>query len=203
MGGKNGSGRGSIQGRLITEIRRRIIAGEIPPGVNISELALAEEFGVSRTPVRETFKQLHTEGLIEIRQSATGTDSYLGEFSMLLAKRARSVAIPSLEIDQPNVRRAAHSSSVGPIDEAQIFYLESRGIPPDEARSRGDSRTIQRTLAASGRCSGLPAPRQSNRHRACGIGTSRACLSRRRATPLWQSGHPRRYVRFRRFYRRS
>jgi Fe-S cluster assembly protein SufD len=27
-----------------------------------------------------------------------------------------------------------HSSSVGPIDEAQLFYLESRGIPPDEAR---------------------------------------------------------------------
>ena len=67
MGSKNGSDNGSIQGRLITEIRRRIIAGEIQPGVNISELALAEEFGVSRTPVRETFKQLQTEGLIEIR----------------------------------------------------------------------------------------------------------------------------------------
>ena len=31
-------------------------------------------------------------------------------------------------------RRAAHASSVGPIDESQLFYLESRGIPPDEAR---------------------------------------------------------------------
>ena len=46
----------------------------------------------------------------------------------------RSVAIPSLEIDQPDCRRAAHASSVGPIDESQLFYLESRGIPPDEAR---------------------------------------------------------------------
>jgi Fe-S cluster assembly protein SufD len=53
---------------------------------------------------------------------------------MNLSKDARSVAIPSLEIDQPDCRRAAHSSSVGPIDEAQLFYLESRGIPPDEAR---------------------------------------------------------------------
>jgi DNA-binding GntR family transcriptional regulator len=34
--------------------------------VNISALALAEESGVSRTPVRETFKQLQTEGLVEI-----------------------------------------------------------------------------------------------------------------------------------------
>jgi len=27
-----------------------------------------------------------------------------------------------------------HSSSVGPVDELQLFYLESRGIPPDDAR---------------------------------------------------------------------
>ena len=53
---------------------------------------------------------------------------------MNLSKAARSVAIPSLEIDQPDCRRAAHASSVGPIDETQLFYLESRGIPPDEAR---------------------------------------------------------------------
>ena len=53
---------------------------------------------------------------------------------MNLSKAARAVAIPSLEIDQPDCRRAAHSSSVGPIDETQLFYLESRGIPPDEAR---------------------------------------------------------------------
>jgi Fe-S cluster assembly protein SufD len=44
------------------------------------------------------------------------------------------VAIPSLEIDQPDCRRAAHSSSVGPIDEGQLFYLETRGIEALEAR---------------------------------------------------------------------
>lgn len=76
----------------------------------------------------------YIKGLIEIARSATGTDSYLGEFGMLLTKRSRSVTIPSLEIDQPNVRRAAHSSSVGPIDEAQVFYLMSRGVDRDSAR---------------------------------------------------------------------
>jgi Fe-S cluster assembly scaffold protein SufB len=74
------------------------------------------------------------KGLITIERSAVGTDSYLGEFGMNLSKAARAVAIPSLEIDQPDCRRAAHSSSVGPIDPIQLFYLESRGIPPDEAR---------------------------------------------------------------------
>ncbi len=74
------------------------------------------------------------KGMIVIEKTAVGTDSYLGEFGMNLSKATRSVAIPSLEIDQPDCRRAAHSSSVGPIDETQLFYLESRGIPPDEAR---------------------------------------------------------------------
>ena len=74
------------------------------------------------------------KGMIVIEKSAVGTDSYLGEFGMNLSKATRSVAIPSLEIDQPDCRRAAHASSVGPIDESQLFYLESRGIPPDEAR---------------------------------------------------------------------
>ncbi len=76
----------------------------------------------------------YLKGLIIIDKTAVGTDSFLGEFGMNLSKDARSVAIPSLEIDQPDCRRAAHSSSVGPIDETQLFYLESRGIPPDEAR---------------------------------------------------------------------
>ena len=76
----------------------------------------------------------YLKGLITIEKGAIGTDSFLGEFGMNLSKAARSVAIPSLEIDQPDCRRAQHASSVGPIDEAQLFYLESRGIPPDDAR---------------------------------------------------------------------
>jgi Fe-S cluster assembly scaffold protein SufB len=76
----------------------------------------------------------YMKGLIQIEKTAIGTDSYLGEFGMNLSRAARAVAIPSLEIDQPDCRRAAHSSSVGPIDESQLFYLESRGIDPDDAR---------------------------------------------------------------------
>ncbi|MEO5663414.1 MAG: GntR family transcriptional regulator [Nocardioides sp.] len=41
--------------------------GAVGPGLNLSELALAQEFGVSRTPVREALKQLQSEGLVEIR----------------------------------------------------------------------------------------------------------------------------------------
>jgi Fe-S cluster assembly scaffold protein SufB len=76
----------------------------------------------------------YIKGLIDIPYSGRGTDSFLGEFSMLLQKTARSVTIPSLEIDQPDCRRAMHSSSVGPIDENQVFYLMTRGLSEDAAR---------------------------------------------------------------------
>ena len=58
---------GSRQARVIAEMRRRIITGEAKSGALLSEIALAEELGVSRTPVREALKQLQTEGLVEIR----------------------------------------------------------------------------------------------------------------------------------------
>ncbi len=66
----NGSalqGSGSIQARVIAEMRQRIINGRLEPGALLSELALADEFGVSRTPVREALKQLQTEGLVDVR----------------------------------------------------------------------------------------------------------------------------------------
>jgi len=58
---------GSRQSRVISEMRQRIITGAAASGALLSEVALAEEFGVSRTPVREALKQLQTEGLVEIR----------------------------------------------------------------------------------------------------------------------------------------
>ena len=75
----------------------------------------------------------YLKGLITIDRSAIGTDSYLGEFGLLLSRQARSVAIPSLEIDQPDCRRAQHASSVGPMDETAVFYLASRGLDLEEA----------------------------------------------------------------------
>ena len=49
-------------------------------------------------------------------------------------KGAQVALVVFEDLQCPDCRRAAHSSSVGPIDETQLFYLESRGIPPDEAR---------------------------------------------------------------------
>jgi DNA-binding GntR family transcriptional regulator len=59
--------RENIQASVATRLRDRITAGRLHSGAPLSEVTIAGEFGVSRTPVREALKQLQTEGLVEIR----------------------------------------------------------------------------------------------------------------------------------------
>jgi DNA-binding GntR family transcriptional regulator len=51
---------------LADKIRIEILSERIPPGEKITEQAMAEQFGVSRTPVREAFRLLEAEGLIKL-----------------------------------------------------------------------------------------------------------------------------------------
>lgn len=57
-------------------LRQRIFSGELMPGAWIDELKLAEEFGISRTPLREALKVLATEGLVtmKVRRGAYVTE---------------------------------------------------------------------------------------------------------------------------------
>jgi FeS assembly protein SufD len=73
------------------------------------------------------------KGMVKIKKGAKNSHSYLAHHAMLLDKRARSDAIPGLDIDTNEVK-ATHSASVAQIDEDQIFYLEARGLPKDEAK---------------------------------------------------------------------
>lgn len=66
--------RGPIRGARSGELRRAVLeriseaitSGRYPPTTPLSEAALAEEFEVSRTPVREALKQLQAEGLVRV-----------------------------------------------------------------------------------------------------------------------------------------
>ncbi|WP_102159227.1 GntR family transcriptional regulator [Zhihengliuella halotolerans] len=52
---------------LLDRVRDLVLGGAYPPGAPLSEVLLSDEFGVSRTPIREALKQLQHEGLVEIR----------------------------------------------------------------------------------------------------------------------------------------
>jgi len=49
------------------ELRQQILYLKLPPGCAISEIETAEKYNISRTPVRDAFKCLEREGLLEIR----------------------------------------------------------------------------------------------------------------------------------------
>ena len=73
------------------------------------------------------------KGMIKIVNAAKNSKSYLAHHAMILERTAKSDGVPSLEIDNNEVR-ATHSASVTQIDEEQLFYLEARGLAPDEAK---------------------------------------------------------------------
>ena len=58
------------------ELKRQILIGEIAPGTRMMEVELADEMGVSRTPVREAIRKLEKEGLVSIepRRGAYASD---------------------------------------------------------------------------------------------------------------------------------
>jgi DNA-binding GntR family transcriptional regulator len=63
--GPNGE-RSALVDEIAAAIRQRIMSGEIAIGAQLRQAELASELGVSRTPVREALRQLHTSGLIEV-----------------------------------------------------------------------------------------------------------------------------------------
>jgi Fe-S cluster assembly protein SufD len=72
------------------------------------------------------------EGLIEIIEGAQGTNTYLQTHSLMLSKDAKLDAIPSLIVKTDDVS-ASHGGTVGEVDEDQVFYMRTRGIPREEA----------------------------------------------------------------------
>ncbi len=57
----------TLREKILEALRDAIISGNISSGSRISEPELAERFGISRTPIREAFRQLASEGYLTIR----------------------------------------------------------------------------------------------------------------------------------------
>jgi DNA-binding GntR family transcriptional regulator len=71
-----------LVGSLADRISAKILAGEYPPGSRLRQEALAEEFSVSRTPIREALRQLEVKGVIQHRPN---------QGAVVLAPNARDI----------------------------------------------------------------------------------------------------------------
>jgi Fe-S cluster assembly protein SufD len=72
-------------------------------------------------------------GNIRVFPGAQKTDAYQANRNLQLSHQSRADSIPGLEIEADDVR-CTHGATVGQIEAEPMFYLESRGMPPDEAK---------------------------------------------------------------------
>lgn len=71
-------------------------------------------------------------GTIRVRHEAKKTDAYQANRNLTLSPRAKADTNPQLEIETNDVR-CTHGATVGRVDDDQMFYMMSRGIPRPEA----------------------------------------------------------------------
>jgi DNA-binding GntR family transcriptional regulator len=102
-----------LRQEVLTALRTRILANEIPAGSRLLEADIAEQMGVSRAPVREAIRHLEQEGLVEIFPH----------------RGAVVVGLPEAEIDAIYELRAviegrATGAAVDVIGEAELAQLD-------------------------------------------------------------------------------
>jgi Fe-S cluster assembly protein SufD len=71
-------------------------------------------------------------GLVRMPKEAQQSDAFQEARALLLSEQAKADAIPKLEIVASDVR-CTHAGAIGPVDPEQRFYLQTRGIPEEEA----------------------------------------------------------------------
>ncbi|MEN3271926.1 MAG: Fe-S cluster assembly protein SufD [Actinomycetota bacterium] len=106
------------------------------------EHRLLVDHAVSHCRSRVTYKgALQGEGAhtvwigdVLIAADTVGTDTYELNRNLVLSDGAHADSVPNLEILSGEVVGAGHASATGRFDDTQLFYLQSRGIPADEAR---------------------------------------------------------------------
>ncbi|WP_298222766.1 Fe-S cluster assembly protein SufD [Acidocella sp.] len=91
-------------------------------------------------PSRQTVKSVLAgrargvfQGKIEVDQIAHKTDGYQMSQALLLSPEAEMDIKPELQIFADDVK-CSHGATIGALDEEQVFYLRSRGIPEADAR---------------------------------------------------------------------
>ena len=116
-------------------LRQRIFSRELAPGSWIDELKLAEEYGISRTPLREALKVLASEGLVtmKVRRGASVTEINAKDqrdvyhLLSLLEADAASVVAASASAEQLQDLQSLHQALVAAVaDTDEFFELNER-----------------------------------------------------------------------------
>ncbi|GGJ48770.1 Fe-S cluster assembly protein SufD [Sphingopyxis bauzanensis] len=102
----------------------------------VTTITHAEPGATSRQVVRSVLSGTATGtylGKVAVARDAQQTDSAQDVKAMLLNRSATANAKPELEIYADDVK-CAHGCAIGELDAMALYYLQSRGIPPGEAK---------------------------------------------------------------------
>ena len=124
----------SDKDRLYTDLKRKILTLELEPSTSLDETTLSAAYGISRTPLRDVFRQLAGEGYIQIRDNRgtivspmshkTMRDFFLtaplvySTIARLAAQNARPAQIEELRRVQEQFRQAVRNGAV----EGMVFW---------------------------------------------------------------------------------
>src|SRR3954451_4677379 len=115
---------GTVRARAANELRDRILTGRLAPGTRIDLDGITEEFGTSRTPVREALLELSYEGLVAVTPRSGITvlgitpEDAVDNFAVLaaLAGKAAEWATARITADQLDELRGLADAIVGADD---------------------------------------------------------------------------------------
>jgi DNA-binding GntR family transcriptional regulator len=133
----------SVVDQVHAELLERIVAGELPPGSRLRQEALADELGVSRTPLREALARLVSEGLVEFAPNRGATVARRDFTDMEQAWRARLVIEPGA------ARLAAERCAAEAIERMQETVGRQRDVADDVAASFALNRQFHLELVAA------------------------------------------------------
>jgi DNA-binding GntR family transcriptional regulator len=133
----------SVVDQVHAELLERIVAGELRPGARLRQEALAEQLGVSRTPLREALARLVSEGLVEFVPNRGATVAGRDFSDMEQAWRARLVIEPGA------ARLAAERQERLAIESMRETVLRQRSVADDVTASFALNREFHLALVAA------------------------------------------------------
>ena len=121
------------------DARSEILSAYLGDGTQVHDIRTLQDHVAPRTTsellcqgaVAGTSRSVYS-GLIRVHRGAVRSDARQTNHNLVLDEGAHADSVPNLDILENDVR-CSHASTVGPVDEDQRYYIESRGVAPEMA----------------------------------------------------------------------
>lgn len=123
----------SLATDVYQSVRTDIMDGKLPPGTPLIETALAQDLGVSRTPIREALRRLAEDGLVEIQYGHGARVSQILYSELVEAHEIRELVEPYA------ARRAALNPSPEYRERLRAMHVEISNLPMENTKLRREA----------------------------------------------------------------